>query len=181
MIRFANTIDIGREASDVYRYIVELEHTPEWNWAVTSTTKVTPGPIRIGSRYRQTRSVPRPGVETLEITGLEPLRRIEIAGRIGPFDARLTYELAPIHLGTRLTNSAELEAPAPLGFVGGLVGGRIRDSVAENLGVLKAVLERGDPPRSVDRAVRGAGEPRVRQRAARKARTARCVSSGEAA
>jgi hypothetical protein len=31
MISFANTIDIDREPADVYAYIAELEHTPEWN------------------------------------------------------------------------------------------------------------------------------------------------------
>jgi hypothetical protein len=92
---------------------------------------------------RQTRSVPRPGVETLEVTALEPLRRIEVTGRLGPFDARLSYELQPTAAGTRLTNVAELEPPVRLGFVGDLLGDRIRASVAENLGILKAVLEGG--------------------------------------
>jgi Polyketide cyclase / dehydrase and lipid transport len=143
MIRFANTIDIAVEPSHVYAYLADLEHNPEWNWAIESTEKVTPGPIGVGTRYRQTRSVPRPGVEMLELTGLDPLRRIEVTGKLGPFDARLTYELAPSGSGTRLTNTADLEPPRPLGFVGGLFGGQIRASVAENLGTLKMVLERG--------------------------------------
>ncbi len=155
MIRFANTIDIALEPSAVYAYLADLEHTPEWNWAIATTEKVTPGPVGVGTRYRQTRSVPRPGVETLQITGLEPHRRIDVTGRLGPFVVRLSYELAAIGLGTRLTNTAELEPSVPLGFVGGLLGGRIRTAVAENLGVLKAVLE-GTPDdhdgRAPDRA-----------------------------
>ena len=34
MIRFANTIDIAREPATVYAYLADLEHTPEWNWAI---------------------------------------------------------------------------------------------------------------------------------------------------
>lgn len=143
MIRFSNAINIDRQPADVYAYLADLEHTPEWNWAITSSQQVTPGPIAVGTRYRQTRSVPRPGVEMLEITGLEPPRRIDVHGKIGPFDARLSYELASSGSGTRLTNTAELDPPLPLGPVGNVVGGRIKASVAENLGVLKTILEGG--------------------------------------
>ena len=143
MIQFANTIDIAREAAAVFAYLADAEHTPEWNWAITSAEKITPGPVGVGTRFRLTRSVPQPAVETLEITAFEPLRRIDVAGRLGPFDARLAYEVTPIDHGTRLTNTAELEAPMPLGFVGGLFGGPVRASVAENLDVLKALLEGG--------------------------------------
>jgi hypothetical protein len=142
MIRFANTIDIDRQPADVYAYLADLEHTPEWNRAIMSSEKVTPGPIAVGTRYRQTRSVPRPGVEMLEITALEPSRRIGVNGKIGPFDARLSYELAPNGSGTRLTNIAELDPPIPLGPIGAVLGGRIKSSVAENLGILKTVLDR---------------------------------------
>ncbi len=141
VIRFVNTIDIAREPSAVYAYLADLEHMPEWNWAVTSTEKPTPGAIAVGSRHRQQRSVPRRGVETLELTALEPLRRIGVAGRLGPFDAPLSYEHDPVAAGTRLTNVAALEPPVRLGFVGDLVGERIRASVAENLGVLRVVLD----------------------------------------
>ena len=143
MIRFANTVDIAREPADVFAYLADPVHTPEWNWAITSAQKVTPGTVGVGTRYRLTRSVPQPGVETLEITAFEPLLRVDLAGRLGPFDAQLSYEVAPIDGGTRLTNTAELEAAGPLGLVGDLFGGRVRSSVAENLGVLKALLEGG--------------------------------------
>ena len=141
MIRFANTIDINRQPRDVYEYLADLEHTPEWNWAISSTHKVTPGSTGVGTQYRQQRSTPRPSVEVIEITRLDPPLRIDVAGRLGPFDARLSYQLASIGSGTRLTNIAELKPPLPLGFVGDVVSGRIRASVAENLGALKALLE----------------------------------------
>lgn len=151
MIRFANTVDIDREPEAVYAYLADLEHTSEWNPAITSSQKVTPGPIGIGTRYRQARSAPTPGVEMLEITGLEAPRRIEVIGKVGWFNARLSYELTSTSSGTRLTNTAELESPLPLTFVGNIFGSRIKASVAENLGVLKTLLEgsRGVAPSRV--------------------------------
>jgi hypothetical protein len=146
MIRFDNTIDIARAPDEVYAYLADLEHTPEWNWAISSTQKVTLGPVGIGTRYRQTRSVPRPAVEFIEISGLDPGRSIEIAGVLGPFQARLTYELWPSPVGTRLVNRVELSPPVPLGPVGGLLRTRVRTSVSDNLEVLKQRLERPAVP-----------------------------------
>src|SRR5712691_5056086 len=116
MIRFANTIDIDRQPDDVYAFLADLEHTPEWNWAITGTQKITPGPVGVGTRYRQERSVPSPAIEMIEVTGIDAPRRIEVEGRVGPFDARLTYELVAASSGTRLANTAELDPPVPLGF-----------------------------------------------------------------
>jgi Polyketide cyclase / dehydrase and lipid transport len=141
MIDFDNTIDIARAPDEVYAYLVDLEHTPEWNWAITSTQKVTPGPVGIGTRFRQTRSVPKPAVEFIEISALDPGQSIEIAGVLGPFQARLTYELWPSPVGTRLVNRVELSPPVPLGPVGGLLRKRVGSSVSENLEVLKQRLE----------------------------------------
>ena len=144
MIRFDNAVDIERDPDEVYAYLADLEHTPKWNWAIASTKKVTAGPIGIGTRYRQTRSVPRPAVELIEISNLEPGRSVEVTGVLGPFDARLTYELGRTTIGTRLVNRVQLSAPIPLGPLANVLGRRVKASVAENLDVLKAVLERPD-------------------------------------
>lgn len=141
MMHFENTLEIARDPRVVYTYLADLEHTPEWNWAIRTTRKVTPGPVGVGTRYRQTRVVPRPAVELLELTRLVPDRTVEVEGSIGAFRARVRYELEPTAHGTRLTNRVELDPRVPLGPLTGLVGGRIRSSVAENLGVLKGLLE----------------------------------------
>jgi hypothetical protein len=63
-------------------------------------------------------------------------------GILASFRAHLTYELSPTATGIRLTNSVELDSRGPLGLFGGLLTGRIQASVAENLGVLRTVLEK---------------------------------------
>ena len=88
------------------------------------------------------RTVPGPATEIVEIAALAPGRRVEVAGRLGPFIAHLRYELAATPSGTRLTNEVHLEPPIPLGPLGEVFGGRIQAAVRENLGVLKQVLER---------------------------------------
>jgi uncharacterized protein YndB with AHSA1/START domain len=141
VIRFSITIDIARAPADVFDYLVHLENTPDWNWAIESTHQITPGPINVGTRFRQTRSVPRQSVETLEITRLEPGRLIEVAGHLASVPARVSYEIAPHPSGTRLMNAIHLDPRGPLRVVAGLLSGRVRASVAQNLSVLRTVLE----------------------------------------
>jgi hypothetical protein len=64
----------------------------------------------------------------------------EQGGRIG-LPAHRTYELSPGPRGTRLSNSVELDPPGALGLLGNLFTGRVQASVAENLGVLRTLLE----------------------------------------
>jgi uncharacterized protein YndB with AHSA1/START domain len=141
MITFTNTIDIAADSNVVFGYLVDLEHVPEWNWAIDRTEKLTPGSARVGSRYRQSRKVPRPSVETIEIISLDPDRSFEIAGALGPFQSRLSYEIEPIDGGTRVTNDVELDLPIPIGPLSDVLGARVRRAVAENLTVLKNLLE----------------------------------------
>ncbi|HEX2471090.1 MAG TPA: SRPBCC family protein [Candidatus Limnocylindrales bacterium] len=141
MIRFSNTIDIAADSNVVFGYLVDLEHVPEWNRAIGRTEKLTPGSVRVGSRFRQARTVPRPGVEMIQIISLDPHRSFQIAGTLGPFQSRLSYEIEPVDGGTRVTNHVELDPPIPIGPLGDVLGARVRGAVAENLAVLKRLLE----------------------------------------
>jgi adenylate cyclase len=138
----------------VYDYLADLEHTPEWNWAITETRKVTPGPVTVGTRYRQTRSVPRPSTEELVITALEPNRLIEVDGTLGQFPAHLSYQLESSGAGTALTNAVDLQTEGALRLIGPLVRSRVRQSVADNLDKLKSLLESSSRSESASRTER---------------------------
>ena len=132
MIRFDNEIDVARPVDEVYSYLADLEHTPDWNWAIASTQKITPGPVGIGTRYRQTRSVPRPAVESIQITGLEPGRSVEV--RIPPFGA-IQCVAGPRHTRGTPPNVVEtdpmtwlLVATGGLAWADAVESGRVRAS-----------------------------------------------------
>lgn len=145
MIEFTNTISINRPVGEVYAYLSDLEHIPEWNWAITETIKTSPGPITVGTRYRQTRSVPQPATEDLEITRLEPNQHIEIDGTLAQFPARISYHLEETESATQLTNTVSLAPQGAVRLVAPLVASRIKGAVADNLNVLKTRLESEDP------------------------------------
>lgn len=141
MIELRNTVNIDRPVGEVFAYISELEHTPEWNWAIRETRKTSHGPVAVGTTYRQTRTVPSPATEELEITALQRDVLLEVVGELASLPAKLTYRFYPTAGGTRVTNEIELRPQGAVRLLGPVVSKQIERSVAENLRVLKGRLE----------------------------------------
>jgi uncharacterized protein YndB with AHSA1/START domain len=91
---FENTVTIERPAEDVFAFLADFENLPTWNYAIEETTKTSPGPVGVGTIYRQTRSTPRTSEEGFEVTGFEPISRLEIQGQIGTTDAGIPADVA---------------------------------------------------------------------------------------
>ena len=142
-MRFSNTVTIDRSPADVFAFLSRFENLPLWNYAISDTRRVGAGPIGVGDRYIQTRTVPRPATETFVVTGLEPDRAVAIRGTLGPFDADSRYELLGDGDRTVLTNTMRLEPSGALRVVASLAGPQVRAAVAANLARLKHILEEG--------------------------------------
>ena len=146
MATFENTVTIRRAVEDVFAFLADFENIPTWNHAIMETKKTSPGPVGVGTTYRQLRSVPSRSEEGFHVTSFEPISRLEVHGDIGPFTATISYLLAPTDHGTRLTNVVDLEsAPGPLRLLAPLAASRVKTAVAANLDTLKHLLETGAP------------------------------------
>lgn len=154
MIDFANTVTIDRAISEVYGYLADLRHVPEWNWAIEATEQITPGAIGVGTTYRQTRHTPARSVEILRIIALEPSQLIALSGDLGPFSSTVTYTLRPSGASTQVDNRIQLEPRGPARIAAPVISGVVARSVAENLETLKRRLEHEDAtkPRTADLA-----------------------------
>jgi carbon monoxide dehydrogenase subunit G len=142
MAAFENTVTIRRPVQDVFGFLADFQNVPTWNYAIVETTKTSPGPVGVGTTYRQVRSIPRRSEEGFQVTVFEPARRLEVHGDIGPFSATVGYLLAPAGDGTRLTNVVDLEpASGALRLLAPLAASRVKAAVAANLDTLRQVLE----------------------------------------
>jgi hypothetical protein len=142
-IQFSNQVSIRCDPEDVFAYVADFSKVPTWNYAIRSTEQVTPGPVALGSTFRQIRSIPAVAEEEFEVTEWEPGRRVAITGDFGPFNGTLTYRVEPAAVGTLLTNDVELSARGALGVVGKLAGPRLKAAIAQNLDVLRTGLDEG--------------------------------------
>lgn len=141
-MKFTNSVVIRRPPGEVFAYLADPESIPRWNNAITFARQTTPGPVGVGTRFRQIRTIPRPAEEELAVMEFVPDRHFVLQGDLGPGSGSLGYELEAVPEGTRLTNRADLRAKGPLGIVVELGAGRIKAAVADNLEELKRILER---------------------------------------
>jgi uncharacterized protein YndB with AHSA1/START domain len=142
-MEFTNTITINCRPAEVFEFLAHFENLPLWNYALSETRKITGGSVGVGSRYRQTRTLPTPSEETFEVTAFEPGHSLSIRGPLGPFQAEVAYVLAPVEHGTVVTNTMHLQPSGPLRLVAPLAAPGVKSAVAANLGVLKQILETG--------------------------------------
>ncbi|MGH2806863.1 MAG: SRPBCC family protein [Actinomycetota bacterium] len=140
-MQFENTLTIRKPPEVVFQFLADFENAPSWNYAIERTQKASEGPVRVGTTYHQTRSIPAPSEETFTVTEFEPPRRLAIDGDLGPFRGTLSYDLESVSDGTRLTNRADLRGTGLAKVAGPLLGRRVGDAVAANLGKLKEILE----------------------------------------
>ncbi len=145
-MKFTNTVTISRQPAEVFAFLAHFENVPLWNHAISETRKITGGPVDVGSRYRQTRTVPTRTEETFEVTELQPDHRLSIRGALGPFQGEITYVLEPAGNATALTNTMNLQPSGALRLVAPLAASRVKSAVATNLDTLKQILETGGRP-----------------------------------
>lgn len=141
-MKFENAVTINRTPAEVFAYLAQFENIPAWNYAISETRKITTGPVAVGTRYRQIRTLPARSEEEFQVVEFDPDRRLSVDGDLGPFHGRVTYDLVGAGGATTLTNSMDLQASGPLSLVANLAARRVREAVAANLGVLKELLER---------------------------------------
>jgi uncharacterized protein YndB with AHSA1/START domain len=140
-MKFTNTIRINRAPADVFAYLAAFENVPRWNYAIAETRRVSSGAVGVGTRYRQTRTIPRPAEESFEVVQFEPTHRLAIRGDIGPLSGDIVYLLEDAGGATVLTNTCDLHAHGMLSVVAPLATHQIRSAVAANLDVLRQILE----------------------------------------
>ncbi|MEV6864163.1 SRPBCC family protein [Streptosporangium subroseum] len=141
-MKFTNTVRIERPAAVVFDYLADLRNLPAWNYAISETRPLTPGPARLGSIYQQHRTLPRPMSEQLQIIEYERDHLLVLEGGFGLLQGRATYRLDGSPAVTDLVNELELHAATgALNVLSGLATRGIAGAVAQNLQALKNILE----------------------------------------
>ena len=139
------TVEIGRPPHEVFAYVSDLARHSEWQDKLLAATVETEGPVRVGTRVKQTRRVGR-GTRTftLEVTEHDPPNRLAFRGIDGPVRPRGTIKLESLDSGQRTRYSVELDFEGRgLGLLlAPLVRRDARKQLPESLQRLKQRLER---------------------------------------
>ena len=143
MITLRNQLEINRPLAEVYDYIVNLENVPKWQPAVVETTRITEGPLHIGSQFREVAKFMGRQVNTIcQITELEPMRRIAWRGTSsGPASYSATYDLEADGASTRVTIVGTFEFKGLWRLLEPFIRGEVRKESEGELRAMKAAVE----------------------------------------
>jgi hypothetical protein len=107
MAQMHQSMDIARPLEEVFAFVANSANDALWGSNLVEVTKVSPGPLGVGSRFRyKVRFAGREFELVREITEYEPNRRHAVKTISGPlrFGGVRTFEAIPG--GTRVTLTA---------------------------------------------------------------------------
>lgn len=146
MTEFTVETVIARPIEQVFQAFSDLEHFAERVKGITRVELLTPGPMRLGTRFRETRVfMGKEATETMEVSGFEPDRSYAVSAESQGTRFHSTFAFEPDGAGTKvrvhfsstpLTLAAKLAAP-----LAALMMGTIRKCTEDDVADLKRFLE----------------------------------------
>ena len=97
MAPIVNSTEISRRPEDVFSYVTDPSHLPEWQESVVSVRRMGEGPLAVGSRAVVTRRVGRrEQAMTVELTELHPPSKWAVRGIDGPVRGIIKGTVEPL-------------------------------------------------------------------------------------
>lgn len=115
MIELAFTIEIERPVEEVFAYLTDPSKLPEWDPRIVDVEQLTDGPMRVGTRFRETRTMlGRKVSQVVEVTEYDPPRLFTLRIEEGPIglDARNVLEAVDGKTRLRFEGSGKLRGAA---------------------------------------------------------------------
>jgi uncharacterized protein YndB with AHSA1/START domain len=133
---------IARPPKEVFDFITASENAPKIVNSVKSMVKLTEGPVRVGTRYLETRLMHGKEQQAeLEIVEFEPARKYAMQNVTEGIEVVYRYNLQPERDGTRIDLVCELKAKGIKKLMLPLVASILKKEDGDHLQRVKKVLE----------------------------------------
>ena len=140
MLEFENSIRINRPVEEVFAFLSDFQNIPKWNYYVLEVEQLSEGPIGIGFAYHQVRKSDQQDFRIIEFEPDHTVAMKTLPQSSPSFERRFTlYEEGDT---TRIRDQWKLDTGRPA-LLERLARGRVKSAVAENLAMLKELLEEG--------------------------------------
>lgn len=143
---FESTVTIARPAEDVFRFFLDFEKNAA-DLGIEFVVKEPEGPTEVGTTFRL-RDKAGGNEMITRYTSLDPNKKIEFDGEVGPLRPKGVYIFEPAASGTRVTIRANPNPVGPLKLVSPLVtriGKRVWD---KRFARIKKLLEAPQSPQT---------------------------------
>ena len=133
---------ISRPPHDVFDFITTPDNAPKVVQSVKSMVKLTEGPVRVGTRYRETRLMRgKEGHAELEVVACEPNQNYAVKNVTDGIETVYQYTFHPESNGTRVDLVCEVKAGGVKKLIIPLVVSELKKEDGDHLQRLKKVLE----------------------------------------
>jgi hypothetical protein len=143
-IRSESQITIASSESDVWAYLCDVGHWPEWAPTVRECWIAGGAPLEPGSRVEQRAKLMFGASRrrAQHVTAVEAPRRVAFAGPMGVSAARWGMELDPIDdRQTETMMWVEVDLKSVMRAIAGPLNGRIRRVMDREMAAIKAAVE----------------------------------------
>jgi carbon monoxide dehydrogenase subunit G len=141
-MRYALDVEIARPPADVWAYLADPTHLPEWQADVEEVRDAPSDALPVGATFTEVRSfLGKRAESTLEVTAAEPGREFSLRTIAGPVQVSIRHVLEPAGEGTRLSVEAEADAGKLVGLGGPLLRRAAERRARGDFDRLKSVLE----------------------------------------
>lgn len=147
-MRIAVEQEIGAPANATFAVIPDVNSWPVVISAIEKIEVLTPGPVGVGTRFRETRQMfGRSATEEMTIAEIEPPTRLVLTARNHGVEYTTVHMIAPTDSGCRVTVSFEGKPVEMLArvmaFLMRPLAGHLKRALQQDLDDLKRALERG--------------------------------------
>jgi len=150
MIDETHTVTINRPVNEVFDFVAQPSHEPDWHFDVKEVLRAKDGPYEIGEKFQWRINFGGLKTYSLEVTAFEPNRFIELTTNEGPVLPVLTHTFQPEGDGTLYTRRIKFETKGLLRILAPLMV-RLNNPNTRWAENLKELLEGSDDSGRKDR------------------------------
>lgn len=133
---------IARTPKEVFDFITASENAPKVTSSIVSMVKLTEGPVRVGTRYRETRLMNGKEHSTeLEVAAYEPDQRYAMKNLTEGIETIYHYSFKPEKEGTRIELVCEVKATGLKKLMVPVVASILKKEDGDHLQRLKQAME----------------------------------------
>ena len=135
---------IDRPVQDVFAFVTNPNNMSKWNSAVVSMEQITPGAVGLGTKFKNIGEMLGRRIEgEMQVIAFEPDSKYGFQMNAGPMQVNINLSFKTVGTGTKLSLNAQGNPAGVFKLAEGVLQGRVKSMMEENLARLKSVLEKG--------------------------------------
>ncbi len=136
-------ITIGKPIDEVFAYVADPLHNPEWISSVNAVKQTSAGPLGVGTTFAQeVDAMGYKGQASVEVTAYDPPHAFALSAVGGPLPYTMTYTFVEAPVGTDLKLAGAYEATGSMRMANQIILNFARKALLDDMAALKKLMER---------------------------------------